>query len=115
MEKPALYGLGLAGGKSLRMGKDKAAINWHGKAQQYYLADLLKNFVRKFLFPAVQSRFLILIPIIKTITDVINSFGPYEAILSAFRYNSNCAWFIIACDLPLLDLQTLQYLKLHRK
>ncbi|MEP6951744.1 MAG: NTP transferase domain-containing protein, partial [Ginsengibacter sp.] len=40
---PLLNGLVLAGGKSERMGYDKGMIVWHGREQQYYLADLLKN------------------------------------------------------------------------
>ena len=41
--KPVLNGLVLAGGKSIRMGFDKANIKWHAKEQQYYIADLLKE------------------------------------------------------------------------
>ena len=38
-----LKGLVLAGGRSTRMGVSKARINWYGKEQQYYLADLLNS------------------------------------------------------------------------
>jgi len=41
--KPEINGLVLAGGKSQRMGFDKGAVNWHGKEQRYYMADLLKS------------------------------------------------------------------------
>ena len=46
MEKSVgtLNGLVLAGGKSLRMGYDKSSIEWHGKEQRYYMADLLKQY-----------------------------------------------------------------------
>ena len=40
---PLLNGLVLAGGKSVRMGYDKSSIQWHGKEQRYYMADLLKQ------------------------------------------------------------------------
>ena len=40
---PPVYGLVLAGGKSMRMGTDKGAIAYHGKAQREYAADLLKD------------------------------------------------------------------------
>ncbi|MBS1503406.1 MAG: NTP transferase domain-containing protein, partial [Bacteroidetes bacterium] len=39
---PILNGLVLAGGKSQRMGFDKGAVNWFGKEQRYYLADMMK-------------------------------------------------------------------------
>ncbi len=45
--KPALYGLILAGGKSVRMGSDKSVINWHGKEQRYYMADILAGFCKE--------------------------------------------------------------------
>ena len=41
-QQSILNGLVLAGGKSKRMGRDKSSIQWHGKEQQYYMADLLK-------------------------------------------------------------------------
>lgn len=40
---PPVNGLVLAGGRSLRMGRDKGAIAWHGKPQREYAADMLKN------------------------------------------------------------------------
>jgi molybdopterin-guanine dinucleotide biosynthesis protein A len=41
--QPLLNGLVLAGGKSRRMGTDKGVMQWHGKEQRYYMADLLQN------------------------------------------------------------------------
>ena len=36
------------------------------------------------------------------------------AILSAFRENPNAAWLVVACDLPLLDETTLNFLIKNR-
>jgi molybdopterin-guanine dinucleotide biosynthesis protein A len=44
------------------------------------------------------------------ITDTFTDLGPYGAILSAFRQNPNASWLVVACDLPLLDAETLSEL-----
>jgi molybdopterin-guanine dinucleotide biosynthesis protein A len=41
---PRVNGLVLAGGKSVRMGKAKDLLHWHGKEQRYFAADLLAPF-----------------------------------------------------------------------
>lgn len=112
--KPALKGLVLAGGRSSRMGVSKAKIRWHGKEQQYYLADLLSScceevFIscRKDQVDDIQSEY-------KTIADQYENAGPLEAILSAFEKYLNCGWLVVACDLPLMDLKTLHFLKNKR-
>lgn len=110
--KPLLNGLVLAGGKSIRMGEDKGLIKWHGKEQQYYLADLLKNICSEVYIScrpgqSTNTEY-------KTLADTFTDLGPYGAILSAFREKPDVAWMVIACDLPLLDINALTYLKEHR-
>lgn len=112
--KPLLNGLVLAGGKSERMGYDKGMIAWHGKEQQYYLADLLENLCNDVYIScrpdqqkAVDSKY-------QTLPDTFTGLGPYGAILTAFREKPDVAWLVVACDLPLLDTETLQDLKDHR-
>lgn len=110
---PPLYGLVLAGGKSVRMGFDKSSIKWHGVEQRYYMADLLSNVCEDIFIscrPEQQSK----IEKYKTIADNFEGAGPLIGILSAFKANPNVAWLVTACDLPLLDLQTLQYLIQNR-
>lgn len=112
LAKPLLNGLVLAGGKSVRMGFDKALINWHGKEQQYYLADLLSQICNDVFISCTHDRNIDL-PY-KKIEDTFTGLGPFGAILSALRENPNRAWLVTACDLPLLDIDTLNYLKEHR-
>jgi len=50
-----------------------------------------------------------------TLPDTFSELGPYGAILSAFRQNPNCAWLVVACDLPLLDHATLDFLLKNRQ
>ena len=48
------------------------------------------------------------------IADTFLDLGPFGAILSAFREDPAAAWMVLASDLPLLDRDTLDFLRLHR-
>jgi molybdopterin-guanine dinucleotide biosynthesis protein A len=108
-----INGLVLAGGKSTRMGRDKGSIEWHGKEQQYYIADLLMTlcnevFISKRIAEEQTNNNY------EILTDTYTGIGPYGAILSAFKFNPTIAWLVVACDLPLLDKKTLEYLIKNR-
>lgn len=105
-----LNGLVLAGGKSTRMGKDKALLQWHGKEQMYFLADLLKQFCDDVFISCRVEQANCIDKKYKIITDEFENAGPLASIISAFHENQNCAWLVVACDLPLLDANTIDYL-----
>ena len=109
---PKLNGLVLAGGKSVRMGTDKGAIDYHGKPQREYMADLLNQFCEKTYMSVrpnqeVKSEYELL-------EDQFLGLGPFGAMLTAMRKNPNAAWLVVACDLPLLNEKTLQFLVKNR-
>ncbi len=112
--KPKINGLVLAGGKSERMGFQKGLINWHGKEQQYYLADLLKAYCEKVYISCRDDQQNIINQAYNTLTDTFLGLGPMGAILSALRQKSDEAWLVIACDLPLVNEQTLAHLIQNR-
>ncbi|MDB5010037.1 MAG: mobA [Mucilaginibacter sp.] len=112
--KPVLNGLVLAGGKSVRMGHDKGLVNWHGKEQRYYVADLLKPYCNEVFISCRAEQQHEVDSAYKTIEDTFTGLGPFGAILSAFRENPDQALLVVACDLPLLDAATLQYLVTNR-
>lgn len=99
---PKLNGLILAGGASSRMGRNKAILNFHGKPQYLHLADLLSSAnIKQHLSVANENDY----PDVKErITDRFNGLGPFGAILSAFMHGPDSAWFVLACDLPLVDV-----------
>jgi molybdopterin-guanine dinucleotide biosynthesis protein A len=112
--KNKLNGLVLAGGKSSRMGFDKSAIRWHGMEQQYYMADLLKPLCNEVFISRRDQQQAKPDEHYKTIVDTVTGLGPFGAIISAFEFLPDTAWFVVACDLPLLDNHTLEYLLEHR-
>lgn len=111
---PPLYGLVLAGGKSLRMGRDKGLIDYHGMPQREYAYRLLSKVCQK-TFLSVRPEQVEEIPAsLKPLPDVMLGLGPYGAILSAFQAHPDKAWLVLACDLPLADAAALDYLISHR-
>lgn len=109
-----LNGLVLAGGKSVRMGSNKANIVWHNKEQQYYMADLLGQFCSSVFISCRQEQGTFIDTNYHTLPDTVKDLGPYGAILSAFENNPSCGWLVTACDLPLLDETTISYLIQNR-
>ncbi len=107
---PQLNGLILAGGKSQRMGNPKDKINWHGKEQRYFAADLLAPFCEEVFISCRQDQLENFDTNYKTLTDTFLNMGPFGGILSALRSQRDKAWLVVACDLPLLDKKSLEFL-----
>lgn len=95
----------LIGGKSSRMGTDKGLLDYHGQPQREYLFDLAKKYCSEVYFSCrAEQQFSE-----NTIIDKYE-LGPIGGILSAFDFNPNTAWLIIACDMPLINEDSFQIL-----
>jgi len=112
--KKPLNGLVLAGGRSLRMGKDKGSLSWHGQQQRYFLYGLLEGFCDEVFISCRQEQAYSIDKNYNVIKDEYEDGGPLGAIVSAFHQNKNTAWLVVACDLPLLDAATIDFLIEHR-
>ncbi|MER3376314.1 MAG: NTP transferase domain-containing protein [Allomuricauda sp.] len=111
---PQLYGLVLAGGKSTRMGSDKGLLTYHDVPQQEHLYGLLGQLCDD-VFLSIREEQKSTIPDgFKSIIDKNEYRGPFNGILSAHKTHPNIAWLVLACDLPLIDLKTLQQLVENR-
>ncbi len=109
-----LYGLVLSGGKSTRMGTDKGLIKYHGVPQREYLYDLLSHVCEKTFISLREEQEAELPLRMETIVDLNEFKGPYNGLLSAHKKHSEVAWLVLACDLPLMDLEALKELILQR-
>ena len=93
-----LFGLILIGGKSKRMGKDKAFLNYFGKTQFELTKELLTSLLPKnniyYSINNEQDK------LENCIVDKYPNLGPFGAILSAFEYNPNHAYLVMAIDMP---------------
>lgn len=106
-----LYGLVLAGGRSTRMQRDKAALSYHGRTQLEWAMELIQPLVERAFVSVrpdqandpVRSKFA-------QIVDTRENIGPIAGIVAAQAAHPDAAWLVLACDLPFLDSATLQHL-----
>ena len=106
-----IYGLVLAGGRSKRMGHDKALIRVDGETQLSRAVHLLDSFVERVFVSTradqqderERSKY-------QQIVDRYEDLGPIAGILSALQEYSDVSWLVLACDLPNIDETTIRYL-----
>jgi len=113
-QQAILKGLVLAGGKSQRMGQDKGLIDYHGKAQREYEADLISSYCSDTYISISENQGEKIESKYELLKDSFTGLGPYGAILSAFRAYPNNAWLTVACDLPLLNEEAIKSLVASR-
>jgi molybdopterin-guanine dinucleotide biosynthesis protein A len=80
----------------------------------YYLAEMLQQFCDETFISCRVEQANCIEKKYKIIIDEFENAGPLAAIISAFHTNKNCAWLVVACDLPLLDTKTIEYLIQNR-
>jgi len=112
--KPKLKGLVLAGGKSMRMKRDKGSIDYHGTSQRQFLYHQLSELGVETLVSCRQDQKDQIEPGLPILIDTFQGLGPMGALLSAFREDPDVAWLAVACDLPYLTDSTLEFLIKNR-
>jgi molybdopterin-guanine dinucleotide biosynthesis protein A len=106
-----IYGLVLAGGRSTRMQRDKAALSYHGRTQLDWAMELIQPFVEKAFVSVrpdqandpVRAKY-------PQVVDTQENLGPIAGIVAAQTAHPDVAWLVLACDLPFLDAATLKHL-----
>lgn len=110
LDNPHVYGLILAGGKSSRMGKDKAFLEFGERPQYLHLAHKLKDQCEHVFISCRKDQQDLFTEDFPLLFDKFEELGPYGAILTAFQHCPDVAWLVVACDLPLVSKETLQQL-----
>jgi len=106
-----VYGLVLAGGRSLRMQTDKAALSYHGRAQLTEAMRLVTPLVAR-AFVSVRAD-QVDDPLRAGFAQIVDreaNLGPIAGIMAAQEEFPEVAWLVIACDLPFLNSGTLKHL-----
>lgn len=109
-----LFGLVLTGGKSRRMGKDKATMEYHGMPQALWTCKLLDGVCDEVYVSARPGQDAGTGDAFPVLEDKEEGGGPMVGILAAMAHRPDAAWLIVACDLPLLDEATLKDLVAKR-
>jgi molybdenum cofactor guanylyltransferase len=100
-EKEKINGLILIGGRSSRMGNDKSLLSYHnGLSQREYLYKTISKYCSKTFFSLRNEQAESIIQ--PKIIDLYEM-GPIGGILSAFEYDSDSAWLVVACDMPFVN------------
>ncbi len=103
----AVYGLLLAGGRSTRMGRDKAALEWHGRPALERAFDLLSACTqRAFVSLRAEQASDPLRAALPHIVDGEAGQGPIAGIAAAQAAHPEAAWLVLACDLPFVAADT---------
>ncbi|MGB0259681.1 MAG: molybdenum cofactor guanylyltransferase [Coraliomargarita sp.] len=107
-----IYGLLLVGGKSQRMGSDKALLSYDGKQTQLERTSALLQTVCPKVFVSQRAEQAFPTPEgTEAIYDSVEAAkGPLCGILSAMEAHPDAHWLVLACDLPNLTQETLEKL-----
>jgi len=89
----------LAGGKSSRMGRDKALLDWHGQSLLQHMIDLVSTVAEPV---HVVGR--------GQLPDRVAGRGPLSGIVTALATSQTDTNLVVAVDLPLLTQDFLKYL-----
>jgi molybdopterin-guanine dinucleotide biosynthesis protein A len=104
-----LFGLVLAGGRSARMGRDKALLAYSdGRPQAVVAYEQLREFCGC-VYLSVRARRETLSEW-PQLVDRYEDIGPMAGILTALDEHREPAWLVVACDLPFLNRETLRQL-----
>ena len=106
-----VYGLVLAGGRSKRMGHDKALIRVDGETQLSRAVGLLESFLdRVFVSTRADQQDEFERSKFERIIDRYEDIGPIAGILSGLEEHKDVGWLVLACDLPNIDAATIRFL-----
>ncbi|MBT3469866.1 MAG: NTP transferase domain-containing protein [Opitutae bacterium] len=115
-----LHALLLAGGHSRRMGKEKSKLLYQGQTQFSRIVVILRELgipshlsIRAGQTLPAEAMAAEINPIHDR--DSFKDIGPLGGILSALASHPGHAFLVIACDLPFLEIKTLEQLIQDRK
>ncbi len=102
-------GVILAGGKSSRMGTNKALLTLHGKTMIESVVGELRKVFPEIIVVTNEPRFYLDLGV-RVVTDIIPGFGPLSGIHAGLTASSHKYSFVTACDLPFINHRLSAYL-----
>ena len=105
----------LTGGKSSRMGTDKASLKIGGVTQLDRILGLVRPFTEDIFLSVAHPSLRETTPTRPQLSDLEPSPGPLGGLQAAFHHDPHSDWLVIACDLPLIQKEDLQALVNHHE
>ncbi len=110
-----LYGLVAAGGRSVRMGREKGGLTYWRRPQVERTCRLLDPFCRDvFVSVRKEQKHRSWCAGRPQVHDLFRDLGPVSGLLSAMIRYPRAAWMFVACDMPFLNFWTVRALSDHR-
>lgn len=100
----------LSGGKSSRMGKDKATIKIEGFRMIDRLINKLKPFFDEIIISNSSTNSISNLPNVKMVYDKENGHGPLMGLYSSLLESNSRVNFVIACDIPKVNINLMNRL-----
>ena len=100
-----LTGIILCGGKSSRMGQNKALLEINGKYIISYVIEILKPFCDEIII-STNTNELDFLPYRK-VNDIFNDIGPISGIFSSLLKSRNHKNIVLSCDTPFIKADLL--------
>jgi len=104
---PPIAAFILAGGKSTRMGVDKAFVDYEGRTLLARALDLARSVTSDVRIAGSQQKFAAFAPVVE---DVFRECGPLGGIHAALRASRAELNIMLAVDMPFVSWALLQYL-----
>jgi molybdenum cofactor guanylyltransferase len=101
-----ITGVVLAGGRSSRMGQDKALLEWKGKPLIRHAIDILGQLCEKVVISANKNDYGF--TACEVWQDVWEVQAPLTGIYSCLRRSQNEWIMVLSCDMPLVDPRLFQ-------
>ena len=97
----------LAGGKSTRMGMDKAFVDFDGRTLLGRMLDLARSVATDIRIVGSREKFAAFAPVVE---DIFHDCGPLGGIHAALRASQTDLNLMLAVDMPLVSAAFLKYL-----
>lgn len=109
-----VWGCVLIGGRSRRMGVPKHLLQREGRTWIERTVAMLRRRVERVVIAGSGSLPDSLVSVVR-VDDVPDLAGPLAGILAAFRRYPQVSWLVVACDLPDMEEEALQWLLACRR
>ena len=100
----------LAGGKSRRMGRDKARLSVAGRPLLESACDVLRSHFDEVIVSVAAGAGLSHVHAVRTVEDVTPGLGPLGGVYASLRESSSRVNFVVACDTPHIELSLVRRL-----